>query len=328
VLASFSATTPPPPSAVPPLESGEPPIWTLDALFLLPKGRLKYYRKLYSRLLKSTTPGRSDHKLLIGALDKLDKLMATLEVREDIQVASLASSVPPAVPVPEEAEDEVVIDLRTQSVIGRSGESSPSVGNQDQSRSQSQSLGSHVEAATGSMSSSTGASSSSSGYVDMFDSLETMSHSSCRERLSRETAFTSISRASTATLARPISDLERRLSTDRTLDIFTMTPKAVRLQMAPPTLTFLREMRFSVDVVIRVTPRTTGEEVVHRRGHVFILSDLFLVCERMTPDEKANAGRDGPDMWLLYPPLAGKVLRVSESDQGPSMSLSSSLDNT
>lgn len=95
-----------------------------------------------------------------------------------------------------------------------------------------------------------------------------------------------------------------------------MKPKAVRLQMAPPTLTFLREMRFSADVVIRLVPRATGEEVVHRRGHVFILSDLFLVCERMTQEETADASGDAPDMWLLYPPLAGKVLRVSESDQG------------
>jgi hypothetical protein len=96
-----------------------------------------------------------------------------------------------------------------------------------------------------------------------------------------------------------------------------MKPKVVRLQMAPPTLTFLREMRYSADVVIRLTPRATGQEVIHRRGHVFILSDLFLVCERMTPDERAKAGGvDGPDMWLLYPPLAGKVLRVNEADQG------------
>lgn len=95
-----------------------------------------------------------------------------------------------------------------------------------------------------------------------------------------------------------------------------MKPKAVRLQMAPPTLTFLREMKFTTDVKIRLTPRATGEEVIHRQGHVFILSDLFLVCERMTSEEQIQFGADGPDMWLLYPPLAGKVLRVSEVDEG------------
>jgi len=100
-----------------------------------------------------------------------------------------------------------------------------------------------------------------------------------------------------------------------------MTPKVVRLQMSPPSLTFLREMRFSADVVIRLTPRATGEDVIHRQGHIYILSDLLLVCERMTAAEKAKAGIDGPDMWLLYPPLAGKVLRVFESDQGLWISL-------
>ena len=67
-----------------------------------------------------------------------------------------------------------------------------------------------------------------------------------------------------------------------------------------------------MDLVIRVTPRATGQEIVHRRGHIFLLSDLFLVCERMTLEERATIDSNGPDMWLCYPPLAGKVLRVSE----------------
>ncbi|KII93560.1 hypothetical protein PLICRDRAFT_49601 [Plicaturopsis crispa FD-325 SS-3] len=274
ILATFSAANPPPLSALASYPSGDDtPTWTLDALFLLPKARLKYYRKLYSRLLKSTTPGRSDHRLLVGALDKLDTLMNTLDDRANITVGG-------GVPMREEEEEEV-IDLRTQSVVGRSG------GEQHLSVSDA--------GAPGSAGSSTRGSSLSGG-----------------ERLSRETASTSISRGSTATMSMPISDLERRLATDRCLDIFTMKPKSVRLQMNPSTLTYTRELRVSTDVLIRLTPRATGEEVVHRHGHIFILSDLFLVCERMTPSERARAGVNGPDMWLCYPPLAGKVLRVSE----------------
>jgi hypothetical protein len=85
-MSSFSATNPPPTWAI--ASDAETPTWTLDGLFLLPKARLKYYRKLYSRLLKSTTPGRSDHRLLVGALDKLDKLLDTLETREQIKVGA------------------------------------------------------------------------------------------------------------------------------------------------------------------------------------------------------------------------------------------------
>ena len=74
----------------------------MDALFLLPKLRLKYYKKLYSRLLKSTVPGRSDYNLLLGALDKLDRLLETLEMQEQLKVGS---SLQPPPDAPELGED-------------------------------------------------------------------------------------------------------------------------------------------------------------------------------------------------------------------------------
>lgn len=61
-------------------------IWTLDALFSQPQIRLKYYKKLYSRLLKSTQPGRSDHKLLVGANVKLDELLERAKTRIGVSV--------------------------------------------------------------------------------------------------------------------------------------------------------------------------------------------------------------------------------------------------
>jgi hypothetical protein len=102
VLAAFSATLPPPSASSTNLSS---PVWTLDELFLLPKGRLKYFKKLYGRLLKGTQPGRSDYKLLAGAAETLDKLLGVLDARANV----MAGSSPPTVP---ETEDEVVVDIR------------------------------------------------------------------------------------------------------------------------------------------------------------------------------------------------------------------------
>lgn len=110
-LAMFSSSNPPPLLSSSPEHPSEPPIWALDDLFLLPKGRLRYYKKLYNRLLKSTTPGRSDHRLLTGALEKLDRLLSVIDQRTVIKV--WGDSVPPPAPVPQ-MEDEVVIDLRTR----------------------------------------------------------------------------------------------------------------------------------------------------------------------------------------------------------------------
>lgn len=104
-LATFSSSNPPPTAEQ--QDSTKSSIWTLDELFILPKHRLRYYRKLYSRLLKNTTPGRSDHRVLSGALEKLDGLLGTLDERANTRVGAAE---PPVM----ETEDEVVIDLRTR----------------------------------------------------------------------------------------------------------------------------------------------------------------------------------------------------------------------
>jgi hypothetical protein len=52
-------------------------------------------------------------------------------------------------------------------------------------------------------------------------------------------------------------------------------------------------------------------------AHIYILTDLFLVCEKMTKAERDQMGMDGPNMWLSFPPLAGKVLKISDIEGGP-----------
>lgn len=37
----------------------------------------------------------------------------------------------------------------------------------------------------------------------------------------------------------------------------------------------------------------------------------------MTPEDRQLFGGDGPDMWLSYPPLAGKHLRVADVQGAP-----------
>ena len=77
ILSDISSISPP----TPPLET-----WSLDALFVLPYARIRYYRKLYARLLRSTREGRSDHKLLIIANQRLDALVDEVESRLDYDV--------------------------------------------------------------------------------------------------------------------------------------------------------------------------------------------------------------------------------------------------
>ena len=119
ILSTFSASNPPPLTST-------SSVWTLDDLFLLPKARVKYYKKLYGRLLKSTAPGRSDHRLLLGAVATLDRLLHTLEAQSSVTVAN-ATSPAPSAPAPLGAGEDVIIDLRTHSVIERQDNSTQAI---------------------------------------------------------------------------------------------------------------------------------------------------------------------------------------------------------
>jgi hypothetical protein len=77
IIQAINASHPPP---------GSLPGWTVDTLFLLPYTRLRYYKKLYTRLLRSTKEGKSDHKLLLVANDRLDNLLSQVEARLSVGV--------------------------------------------------------------------------------------------------------------------------------------------------------------------------------------------------------------------------------------------------
>lgn len=114
VLESFSQTNPPPPSIS---------LWTLDALFGLPRARIKYYQKLYGRLLKNSAPGKSTDKLLISAVEKLERLLSISEER---------AKLPPLGESPQqwesidEGSDTVVIDTTERSTTSSTETMRPS----------------------------------------------------------------------------------------------------------------------------------------------------------------------------------------------------------
>lgn len=335
--------------------------WTLDSLFALPHIRLKYYKKLYSRLLKSTQPGRSDHRLLVGANEKLDELVEKSKRRLAVSVLEQVAGRESQSRDSSFAESNLTSETwprdRVSSATSASESQSPSVrpvqtigakGSPPRQAPTGDSSQASTSAPTSTLLPASGRAPTPGGMAmfgaaaptaQMNDlSLEQpLSVSPSRPDLIRGNSeaasvddsasqTTGQDSASTRTnsLTQPIEHLEKRLDTSKTLDIFTMKPKKCQLQMHPPNLPFTRALRKSADVVIHFTPSSGGPEISIRRAHIFLLTDLFLVCERMTPSEKAelSKGGVGPDMWLLYPPLAGKHLRVTdEGGQGNVLSI-------
>ncbi|CUA77521.1 hypothetical protein RSOLAG22IIIB_02536 [Rhizoctonia solani] len=340
------------------LTPGNPQEWTLDKLFGLPLQRLKYYKKLYSRLLKSTSPGRSDHRLLVSANETLDRLMATCEERQNRLVgdpvdhevpreapgssppassyptrnASLEHSVahpPPSQHMPPSISSEFQLPPLSISSENQPGPNRTFSGDAPTIHSDTATIvgpkdpNDAIPPPSRVQSPEIAISNAFRRPVDGERvSISTMGSrvdsgmSTSSGRMSRDTTFSSMGPGSIDAPLMPAQDLERRLCTDRVMDIFSMTPRACKLQMNPPNLPFTRMIKFSVDAMIFFTPRVTGLEVAHQRAHLFLTTDLLLICEKMAPEERAGFGPDGPDMWLCYPPLAGKHLQITESDGG------------
>lgn len=93
-------------------------------------------------------------------------------------------------------------------------------------------------------------------------------------------------------------------------------PQRCRLQIQPASLPFRRELRFAADAHMSFTPSSDSDQrtVTYPRAHILLLTDLFLVCERVAPQDAASIAANGADFWLVYPPLAGKHVRVTHQD--------------
>ena len=219
ILSDISDISPP----TPPLTS-----WSLDALFILPYARLRYYRKLYARLLRNTKEGRSDHRLLLSANQKLDALVSEVEERLEVDVA----------------EDD------TADGSGESGDHSHQRQREDSWQAPVQERVSQT---------SSGRGSSGESYTKLVLPLDAASRSADRSstspfgsrveesRTSAESGASNPSpprgqtitipgagNAPKPTISTPTSaqtsltDLELRIDPERTIDLFTMNPKVGR----------------------------------------------------------------------------------------------------
>ncbi|WVQ76776.1 hypothetical protein IAR50_006450 [Cryptococcus sp. DSM 104548] len=278
----------------------DPPLrtWSLDALFVLPYSRLRYYRKLYARLLRSTQEGRNDHGMLMAADERLNQLIKTVEMRLEMDAGDKDGDPMFLEPVSKDRQWSE-----------RGSEKGSIVSNVSPKSHQS-----YEPPLNGRMNNYSNRDSHNIGAVYFTQQLAATQGPDAQSNKPSETS---------------LSDLELRIDTGKTIDLFTMQSKRCRLQIQPPTLPYERSLRSSHDVSIYFTPSATARQVEHRRAHIFILSDLLLVAEWMDATDKAakmqqiatdqpeRVGKGGPmpEMWLRYPPLAGKHLMVAEGHQ-------------
>lgn len=217
ILATISQALPP----VSPLKT-----WTLDALFRLPYIRLRYYRRLYGKLLASATEGRSDYNMLKVASDKLNTVVDTVEERLDMDVNQVEAHGEDVVlsrikerqaASPVNQQDRRAGDVPPIQGQGHHKSTSPSVDRgASKLEEERRSVAKWEQQKNGDASSVNKQTDRQAGISATSTEFEIKSSSP-----TSRTTITPVERPENS----PLTDLEIRLDTAKAVDLFTMQPK-------------------------------------------------------------------------------------------------------
>ncbi|CAG8525443.1 3113_t:CDS:2 [Dentiscutata heterogama] len=311
---------------------------SLDYFFDIPIKRLHYYKKLYMRLFKSTEPGRSDHIILASANERLDQIInLEKQVKESYLKNPINNSqkLYPTVSSPSPSVEERTV-TSIKDPINNSQKLYPNVPSpsveertvtpiKDQVFHSNNSLVQEFEF-----------------YSPLLERLqqeqihsknspvqEPEFHSPLLERLQQEHIHSPMPQRLHSPIS-PIQDYESSISgyfpeiseepksnwnildlqnfidTSKTFDIRTKQPRKVNLVLQPPNLPFKREIVLYDDFVIEV-PEYDSDERFHVRAHLFLLTDLLLICQKIDSKDQSNF-----KFWLMYQPLSGKHLSIRD----------------
>ncbi|EGG10635.1 uncharacterized protein MELLADRAFT_115506 [Melampsora larici-populina 98AG31] len=266
---------------------------TLTTFFALPFARLVYYRRFYEKALNSYQPGSPEHRLLYDASARLSNLLDAGCRQWKVN------------PIPPEFQVSPIKTPPTHLSPSNSRGSAPDTrkAHVRVSTETTDSLGDGVP------------SSFVSARDDLSDGSNPSTSMSSPNGSSEEQAALGrrmIEIKPGIYVQQAILDLERTLDTSRCLDIFTMAPKPCQLHMAPANLSFSRSIRLAGDASFFFCPKSDPTvQMTTTYGRLVLLTDLLIFCESMTGSKAPG----GADMWLMYPPLAGKHLRISHAEQ-------------
>ncbi|CAG8474727.1 5331_t:CDS:2 [Dentiscutata erythropus] len=104
-----------------------------------------------------------------------------------------------------------------------------------------------------------------------------------------------------------LPELEVSLDTTRTVDFVTKKPKQIKIDFLPPRLPFNREIILNADFTVYEDDESDSSI----RAHIFLLTDLLLVCQRLSPDEKQI--NPNKEFYLLHPPFSGRYLSINDN---------------
>ncbi|CAG8475608.1 5060_t:CDS:10 [Cetraspora pellucida] len=112
-----------------------------------------------------------------------------------------------------------------------------------------------------------------------------------------------------------LSELELCLDTTRTIDFITLKTKQIKIDLLPPRLPFNRELILDADfTIVNEDYESDSSPNNFVRAHLFLLTDLLLVCQQLSPEEKEI--NPNKEFNLMHPPFSGRHLSINDNYDG------------
>ncbi|RIA95246.1 hypothetical protein C1645_734218 [Glomus cerebriforme] len=106
-----------------------------------------------------------------------------------------------------------------------------------------------------------------------------------------------------------LEELESKLDTSKTKDLFTKLPKIVQVSLL--STNHPRKIVLHNDFIIETTMSMNSAGTHHIYSHIFLLTDLLLICQQITQEEKQELTSE-KDWKLLFPPLNVEHLAIND----------------
>ena len=81
----------------------------------------------------------------------------------------------------------------------------------------------------------------------------------------------------------------------------------VKASFLSKDLSYERKIVLHDDFVIETTKSMNSTETTHINVHIFLLTDLLLICHQFTQEEKQEK-----DLKLIFPPLNAEHLTIND----------------
>ncbi|CAG8440555.1 6148_t:CDS:2 [Scutellospora calospora] len=109
-----------------------------------------------------------------------------------------------------------------------------------------------------------------------------------------------------------LSELQPVLDTTNIEDFITNKPKPMKIDLLPPRLPFNRELILSGEfTIVYENDESDNSPQVSVKAKLFLLTDLLLICQILSPDEKQF--NPSKDYCLLFPPFSGRHLSIIDN---------------